>query len=104
MSFQLVPLREIKASGELFCGTYRYVSPSIARPRKALLRRASVGNFEIVEKSADKKQGPSDFGLKSKLPKRNGKPKASADAIKASQSDLSREGRNMLSRVRNLPE
>jgi hypothetical protein len=55
MSFQLVPLREIKASGESFSGTYRYVSSSIARPRTALLRRASVGNFEIVEESADKK-------------------------------------------------
>ena len=55
MSFQHVPLREIKASGRSFSGTYRYVSSSIARPRKALLRRASVGNFEIVEESADKK-------------------------------------------------
>lgn len=55
MSFQLVPLREIKASGESFSGTYRYVSPSIAPPRAAYLRRASVGNFEIVEESADKK-------------------------------------------------
>jgi len=55
MSFQHVPLREIKASGESFSGTYRYVSSSIARPRAALLRRASVGNFEIVEESADKK-------------------------------------------------
>ena len=54
MSFQHVPLREIKASGS-FSGTYRYVSSSIARPRAALLRRASVGNFEIVEESADKK-------------------------------------------------
>ena len=43
-----VPLREIKASGGSFSGTYRYVSSSIARPR-ALLRRASVGNFEIVK-------------------------------------------------------
>jgi hypothetical protein len=55
MSFQHVPLREIKASGGSFSGTYRYVSASIARPRAALLRRASVGNFEIVEESADKK-------------------------------------------------
>ena len=55
MSFQHVPLREIKASGGSFSGTYRYVSSSIARPRAALLRRASVGNFEIVEKRADKK-------------------------------------------------
>ena len=55
MSFQHVPLREIKASGGSFSGTYRYVSSSIARPRAALLRRASVGNFEIVEESADKK-------------------------------------------------
>jgi hypothetical protein len=56
MSFQQhVPLREIKASGGSFSGTYRYVSSSIARPRAALLRRASVGNFEIVEESADKK-------------------------------------------------
>ena len=55
MSFQHVPLREIKASGGSFSGTYRYVSSSIASPRKALLRRASVGNFEIVEESADKK-------------------------------------------------
>ena len=55
MSFQHVPLREIKASGGSFSGTYRYVSSSIARPREALLRRASVGNFEIVEESADKK-------------------------------------------------
>jgi hypothetical protein len=55
MSFKLVPLREIKASGESFSGVYRYVSASIARPRKALLRRVSVGNFEIVEVSADKK-------------------------------------------------
>jgi len=55
MSFQLVPLREIKANGPSFSGTYRYVSPSIAPPRKALLRKASVGNFEIVEESADKK-------------------------------------------------
>jgi hypothetical protein len=55
MSFTLVPLREIKASGGSFSGVYRYVSASIAPPRKALLRRASVGNFEIVEESADKK-------------------------------------------------
>src|SRR6476620_5247342 len=55
MSFQHVPLREIKARGGSFSGTYRYVSSSIARPRAALLRRASVGNFEIVEESADKK-------------------------------------------------
>jgi hypothetical protein len=55
MSFQHVPSREIKASGGSFSGTYRYVSSSIARPRAALLRRAAVGNFEIVEESADKK-------------------------------------------------
>ena len=55
MSFQHVPLREIKARGGSFSGTYRYVSSSIARPRAALLRRASVGNFEIVEESTDKK-------------------------------------------------
>ena len=55
MSFRHVPEREIKASGESFSGTYRYVSSSIARTREALLRRASVGNFEIVEESADKK-------------------------------------------------
>ena len=55
MSFQHVPLREIKARGGSFSGTYRYVSSSVARPRKALLRRASVGNFEIDEESADKK-------------------------------------------------
>ena len=55
MSFQHVPLREIKASGGSFSGTYRYVSSSIARPRAALLRRASIGNFEIVEESANKK-------------------------------------------------
>ena len=55
MSFQHVPLREIKASGGSFSGTYRYVSSSIVRPRAALLRRASVGNFEIVEESADNK-------------------------------------------------
>ena len=55
MSFQHVPLREIKASGKSFSGTYRYVSSSIVRPRAALLRRASVGNFEIVEESADNK-------------------------------------------------
>ena len=55
MSFQLIPLREIKASGASFSGTYRYVSPTIAPPRKALLRKAPVGNFEIVEESEDKK-------------------------------------------------
>jgi hypothetical protein len=55
MSFQHVPLREIKASGGSFSGTYRYVSSSIAPPRAALLRRASTGNFETVEESADKK-------------------------------------------------
>ena len=55
MSFQHVPLREIKARLGSFPGTYRYVSSSIARPRAALLRRASVGNFEIVEESADNK-------------------------------------------------
>jgi hypothetical protein len=55
MSFQHVPLREIKASGGSFSGTYRFVSSSIAPPRAALLRRASVGNFELVEESADKK-------------------------------------------------
>ena len=55
MSFQHVPLREIKASGGSFSGTYRYVSSSIAPPRAALLRRASIGSFEIVEESADKK-------------------------------------------------
>jgi hypothetical protein len=55
MSFRHMPLREIKASGGSFSGTYRYVSPSIAPPRRALLRRASVGNFEMVEESADKK-------------------------------------------------
>jgi len=55
MLFQLVPIREIKASGASFSETYRYVSPSIAPPRKALLRKASVGNFEIVEESADKR-------------------------------------------------
>src|SRR5829696_9129574 len=54
MSFQHVPLREIKVSGGSFSGTYRYVSSSIAPPRAALLRRASVGNFEMVEESADK--------------------------------------------------
>ncbi|MBR1285633.1 hypothetical protein JQ597_26630 [Bradyrhizobium sp. AUGA SZCCT0177] len=55
MSFELVPLREIKARGKSFSGTYRYVSEQIARPRAALLRRASVGNFELVEESSDKK-------------------------------------------------
>jgi hypothetical protein len=55
MSFQHVPQREIKAGGGSFSGTYRYVSSSVARPRKALLRRASVGNFEVIEESADKK-------------------------------------------------
>jgi len=55
MSFQLIPPREIKASGEAFSETYRYVSEVVARPRKALLRRASVGSFEIVEESSDKK-------------------------------------------------
>jgi hypothetical protein len=55
MSFQHVPLREIRASGGSFSGTYRYVSASIAAPRAALLRRASIGNFEMVEESADKK-------------------------------------------------
>jgi hypothetical protein len=55
MSFQSVPLRDIKASGRSFSGTYRYVSESIARPRAAILRRASVGNFETVEETADKK-------------------------------------------------
>jgi hypothetical protein len=55
MSFQHVPLREIKASGASFSGTYRYVSSSIARSRAALLRRASVGNFELVEESTNKK-------------------------------------------------
>jgi len=54
MSFQHVPSREIKASGGSFSGTYRYVSSSIAPPRAALLRRASIGNFEMVEESADK--------------------------------------------------
>jgi hypothetical protein len=63
MSFQLVPPQEIKASGASFSGTYRYVSPSIARPRKALLRRASVGNFEIVEESADKKTTTVQFRI-----------------------------------------
>ena len=63
MSFQRVPLWELKASGGSFSGTYRYVSSSIARPRKALLRRASVGNFEIVEESADKKTKTVRFGL-----------------------------------------
>jgi hypothetical protein len=55
MSFQHVPLREIKASGASFSGTYRYASSSIASPRTALLRRASVGNFEMVEESENKK-------------------------------------------------
>jgi len=55
MSFQYVPMREIKASGGSFSGTYRYVSSSIERPRTPLLRRASVGNFEVVDESADKK-------------------------------------------------
>jgi hypothetical protein len=55
MSFRHVPLREIKVSGASFSGTYRYVSSSIARPRAGLLRRASVGNFEVVEESANKK-------------------------------------------------
>ena len=63
MSFQHVPLREIKASGGSFSGTYRYVSSSIARPRKALLRRASVGNFEIVEEFADKKSRTVRFSI-----------------------------------------
>ena len=63
MSFQHVPLREIKASGGSFSGTYRYVSSSIARSRKALLRRASVGNFEIVEESADKKSRTVRFSI-----------------------------------------
>jgi hypothetical protein len=63
MSFQHVPWREIKASGGSFSGTYRYVSSSIAPARKALLRRASVGNFEIVEESADKKTKTVRFGL-----------------------------------------
>jgi len=55
MSSQPMPWTEIKASGGSFSGRYRYVSSSIARPRATLLRRASVGNFEIVEESADKK-------------------------------------------------
>jgi hypothetical protein len=55
MTFQHVPLREIKASGALFSGTYRYVSLSTERSRTPLLRRASVGSFELVEESADKK-------------------------------------------------
>jgi hypothetical protein len=55
MSFRRLPLREIKANGGSFSGTYRFVSSSIARPRAALLRRSSVGNFETVEESADKK-------------------------------------------------
>ena len=55
MSSQQMPWAEIKASGGSFSGRYRYVSSSTARPRAALLRRASVGNFEIVEESADKK-------------------------------------------------
>jgi hypothetical protein len=55
MSFRHVPLQEIKANGGSFSGTYRYVSSSIAPPRAALLRRASVGSFETVEESADKK-------------------------------------------------
>jgi hypothetical protein len=55
MPFQRVPLREIKASGASFSGTYRFVSPTIASPGRRTLRRASVGNFEIVEESADKK-------------------------------------------------
>ena len=68
MSFQHVPSREIKASGGSFSGTYRYVSSSIAPPRAALLRRASIGNFEMVEESADKKDPRwSDFGSKSNL-------------------------------------
>ena len=55
MAFRPVPLQEIKASGEAFSGTYKYVSESIPRPRAALLRRASIGNFEMVEESPDKK-------------------------------------------------
>jgi hypothetical protein len=63
MSFQHVPLREIKVSGASFSGTYRYVSSSIAPPRKALLRRAAVGNFQIIEESADKKSKTVRFGF-----------------------------------------
>ena len=43
------------ASGGSFPEGIGAFSSSIARPRAALLRRASVGNFEIVEESADKK-------------------------------------------------
>ena len=67
MSFQHVPQREIKAGGGSFSGTYRYVSSSVARPRKALLRRASVGNFEVVEESADKKIKTVRFRLEKSL-------------------------------------
>jgi len=55
MAFQLVPPREVKASGGSFSATYRYVSETIAPPRAALLRRATVGHFETVEESPDKK-------------------------------------------------
>jgi hypothetical protein len=64
MSFRHVPLREIKASGASFSETYRYVSSSIARPRAGLLRRASVGNFEVVEESANKRTKTVRFRIK----------------------------------------
>jgi len=54
MTFELLPPREIKASGASFSGTYRYVSEQTSNTRKALLRRSSVGNFETVEESKDK--------------------------------------------------
>ena len=63
MSFQHVPWREITASGRSFSGRYRYVSSSIARPRAALLRRASVGTFEVVDESADKKSKTVQFRI-----------------------------------------
>ena len=53
MTFRSVPSRNIKATGDSFSGTYKYVSESIPRPRAALLRRASIGNFETVEESTD---------------------------------------------------
>ena len=61
MTFRSVPSRNIKASGDLFSGTYKYVSGSIPRPRAALLRRSSIGNFETVEESTDKRREVSAF-------------------------------------------
>ena len=63
MTFELVPPQEIKASGKSFSATYRYVSEQGAPSRTPILRRSSVGHFETVKESPDKKTRTGHFRI-----------------------------------------